>query len=235
MPIRYRIMLLLKRFETGLFIMLFVLLVMVCLWSLKTPNRNTVLTEELELNKKDSTDFKKDSETESWQENGTKLTDINNNLDAGNLAKLRKTEESNIDTGSINEIFIQQSPKLKERDKVESQPITGANKKSVNSRKLSRGTSYSNQFPVFKKKEFGYLSITLANAHEYGYGYVAIDGSLWQEGEQNTTPLKIKLTVGNHRVEVKRDGFVSSPGYKSIFIEKNVEKRVSFILIPEKK
>jgi hypothetical protein len=206
---------------------------MVCLWSLKTPNRNTALTEEVALNKIDSTDFKKEQEAESWKKNGIKLTDINHNLDAGNLAKPNRKEENNIDTGSKNEIFVQQSPKPKERNKAEYQPILKAKTKSVNNSKLSRSTSQSNQFQILKEKEFGYLTITLANAHEYGYGYVAVDGKLWQQGEYNTTPLRIKLPIGYHRVEVKRDGFVCSPEYKSVFIEKNVEKRVSFILIPE--
>jgi len=202
---------------------------------LKTPNGNTVLTEELAPTEIDTTDLKKELEAVSWQEDDLKFSDINNDLDAGNLTKHTKAEETNIETGSTNEIFVQQTPKPKENDKAESQPILRANTKPINSRKISPGNSHSNQVPVFKEKEFGYLSITLANAHEYGYGYVAIDGNLWQQGGQNTTPLKIKLPVGNHRIEVKRDGFVSSPEYKFIFIEKNVETRVSFILIPEKK
>lgn len=214
--------------------MLFILLLLICLWSLKVPNRDQAFSEEVMLNKIDTTDFLKEQEAESWRESNIKLTEFDKNLDTGNSVEEEKVEKRNIDRSSSNDILVQKFLKLKEIDKFESQAIQKADPKYVNNKKSPRDTSYSKEFSAFKEKGFGYLSITLANAHEYGYGYVTIDGSLWQQGEQNTTPLKIKLPVGNHRVEVKRDGFVSSPEYKSIFIEKNVEKRVSFILIPEK-
>jgi hypothetical protein len=233
-PLRYRIILLLKRFETVIFVTLFILLLSFCLWSLKVPNKNQAFSEEVILNKIDTTDFLKEQEEESWRENNVKLIEIDKNLYHEKSVEEEKVEQSNIDRSSSNDILVQQFPKPKDLDTLEPQTIQKVNPKYVSNKKSKRGTSYSEEFSAFKEKEFGYLTIILENAHEYGYGYVAIDGNLWQQGEYNTTPLKITLPAGNHKVEVKRDGFVSSPKYVNIFIEKNVEKRISFTLIPKK-
>ena len=234
MPLRYRIILLLKKNERVIFLILFILLLVACYWSIKTPSTNHVFTDEVMLSKRDSSNFIKEKEAETWQERDIKFTDTNKNLYRGNSTEEKKSVTGAVKNDRSNENFVQQSPRLNKFDKLEFETIHRGETKSDNSKKLPRSTSYPNEFLVIQEKEFGYLTITLENAHEYGYAYVAVDGNLWQQGEHNTTPLKIKLPVGNHRVEVKRDGFISSPVYTSIFIEKNLEKRVSFILIPEK-
>jgi hypothetical protein len=81
---------------------------------------------------------------------------------------------------------------------------------------------------------FGTLTIILANAMEVGYGYVYINGELWQQGQYNTTPLKIELPVGSTRVTVKRNGFIASPADTLIMVEANMAKKISFILTPNK-
>ena len=88
---------------------------------------------------------------------------------------------------------------------------------------------------IFPEKTYGSLIVTLKNAFEYGYGYVYIDNNIWQEGGNNTTPLKIKLLTGNHKIEIKRTNFSCSPTDTTILIEKDIEKRISFTLVPEKK
>jgi len=234
MPLRYWIILQLSRFETVIFIMLFILLLVGCLWSLKTPDRNTILMEEVVQNKLDTTNFSKELEAEKWIEDDINSIDSNLKLNRADSTDGGKEEDRTVDSGRSNEIFDQQFSKIKKSDKLESQPILVAEEKSIKRKKLPRGPSYSAEIPVVKETGFGNLTITLANAHEYGYAYVAIDDKLWQQGEYNTTPLKIRLPVGNHKVEVRRDGFVSSPAHTAIFIEKDVEKRVSFILSPKK-
>jgi hypothetical protein len=74
---------------------------------------------------------------------------------------------------------------------------------------------------VFKETGFGVINVVLKNAHEYGYGYVFINGSIWQKEGYSTTPLKIKLPVGSHKIEVKREGFHSSPVDTMVNIEKD--------------
>ncbi len=62
----------------------------------------------------------------------------------------------------------------------------------------------------FTQKQFGHVAISLKNAAQYGFGFVYVDGKLWAE-RPNTTPLDIKLPVGDHSIEVRRDGFSSVP------------------------
>jgi hypothetical protein len=82
----------------------------------------------------------------------------------------------------------------------------------------------------FDELKYGYLSVTVSNALQYGYGYVHIDGKLWQDNESNTTPLRLKLPVGLHQIEVKREDFFCIPADTSIFVDENTEKLVSFRL-----
>lgn len=234
MSLRDRIILHKKGFEAVIFVIVFILLFLICLWSLKDPNRDQAYSEEVKLNKIDTSDFLKEQETESWNDSNIELTKIGENLDTVNSVEEETVENRNIDVNSSKNILVQQFPKLKKRDKLKPQAIQKAVPKYVSNKKSKQDASYSKKFSALKEKELGCLTVILGNAREYGYGYVAIDGNLWQQGEYNTTPLKITLPVGNHKVEVKRDGFVSSPMYATIFIEKDVEKQVAFTLIPNK-
>jgi hypothetical protein len=221
------------RFESLIFWVLFILLVMISLWSLKIPNRSSLITEDIVLDKIDSTDSNKQPGEVNPIESNINFIDINKNLDQGDSTEGEKPEERTVDRDGLNDILIKQFPEQKKPDKLESQAGLGADKISINNKKLPRRKSYSTEHPVFEEKAFGYLVITLKNAHKYGYGYVFIDGTIWQQGEYNTTPLKIRLPVGYHKVEVKRDNFFSSPVDTAIFIAKGMEKRVSFVLIPK--
>ncbi|MFQ6114320.1 MAG: PEGA domain-containing protein, partial [bacterium] len=79
----------------------------------------------------------------------------------------------------------------------------------------------------FNLTETGSVAISLKNAAEYGFGYVYVDGKLWDK-KPNTTPLKINLPIGSHTIAVKRDGFDSIPKDIIVAVEKGVTKYVSF-------
>lgn len=79
----------------------------------------------------------------------------------------------------------------------------------------------------FAKAEFGKVAISLKNAATFGFGYVYIDGNLWG-GTPNTTPLEVKLPVGSHTIEVRREGFNSIPRDIIVVVEKGATKRVAF-------
>ncbi|MFQ5823919.1 MAG: serine/threonine-protein kinase [bacterium] len=81
----------------------------------------------------------------------------------------------------------------------------------------------------FNATEVGFVAVSLKNAAEYGFGYVYIDGKLWNQ-KPNTTPLKIKLPVGSHTIAVNRDGFDSVPKDTIVVVEKGVTKYVSFTI-----
>jgi len=79
----------------------------------------------------------------------------------------------------------------------------------------------------FTQVEYGRVAISLSNAHEFGFGYVYVDGKLWED-KHNTTPIELRLPVGVHTIEVKRDGFTASPSEVRVKVEENATKRVSF-------
>jgi serine/threonine protein kinase len=79
----------------------------------------------------------------------------------------------------------------------------------------------------FATAEYGKLAISLKNAAEFGFGYLYVDGKLW-EGSPNTTPLEIALPVGSHTIEVRRDGFNSIPKDIIVVVEKDQTKFVAF-------
>ena len=231
----YRIFEFLKdRFETISYVTLWILLIGLCLWSTKDSNRDYDFTEETIPNEIDTINFLKEQKTKSLIESNINLTEIDSNLDKRILVEDLTVEKKNINKSSSTDILVRKSPTPKESKKSKSDAIHKADPKYANNKKLSKDASSSKEIIAFKETGFGYLTITLENVYEYGYGYVVIDSKLWQQDEYNTTPLKIMLPVGNHKVEVKRDGFVSSPEHVTISIEKDVEKRVSFSLIPKK-
>lgn len=86
----------------------------------------------------------------------------------------------------------------------------------------------------FTKKEFGQVAISLKNAAQYGFGFVYVDGKKWHE-KHNTTPLQLKLTVGAHSIELKRDGFNSIPKDVIVQVEKGQTKHVAFTFTQVKK
>ena len=79
----------------------------------------------------------------------------------------------------------------------------------------------------FTQEELGKVAISLRNAAQYGFGYVYVDGEIWHE-KHNTTPLQLKLAVGPHTIEVKRDGFSTIPRDVIVEIKKGETKYVSF-------
>ncbi len=79
----------------------------------------------------------------------------------------------------------------------------------------------------FATAEFGKLAISLKNAADFGFGYLYVDGKIW-EGTPNTTPLEITLPAGSHTVEVRRDGFNSIPQDIIVVVEKDQTKYVGF-------
>ena len=80
----------------------------------------------------------------------------------------------------------------------------------------------------FQKVEYGSVAISLKNAAEFGFGYVYVDGKLWEENP-NTTPLNMNLPVGSHTISVRREGFVSTPKDKTVIVDKGVTKYFSFV------
>ncbi len=81
----------------------------------------------------------------------------------------------------------------------------------------------------FTQEEVGRVAVSVKNAAQYGYGFVYVDGQLWHE-KHNTTPLDIKLPVGSHTIEVRRDGFSPIPRDVIVEVEKGQTKYVSFTL-----
>lgn len=81
--------------------------------------------------------------------------------------------------------------------------------------------------PDFTQVETGKIAVSLKNAFEFGFGYVYVDGELWDD-KNNTTPLEISLSVGAHKIELKRPGFAVNPKEVKVTIDKNVTKYVSF-------
>lgn len=79
----------------------------------------------------------------------------------------------------------------------------------------------------FTQVEYGKVAVALNNAHEFGFGYVYVNGELWQE-KHNTTPIELRLPVGVHTIAVKRDGFTASPPEVKVEVEENTTKRVAF-------
>ncbi len=82
----------------------------------------------------------------------------------------------------------------------------------------------------FAQAEFGKVAVSLKNAAQYGFGYVYVNGKLW-EGAPNTTPLELSLPVGTHTIEVRRDGFNAVPKDIIVTVEKDQTKFVSFTIL----
>ena len=81
----------------------------------------------------------------------------------------------------------------------------------------------------FVEAEYGKVAIALKNAAEFGFAYVYVDGKLWH-GRPNTTPVEIKLPVGSHTIEVRREGFSAIPRDIIVVVQKGQTKYVSFTL-----
>ncbi len=79
----------------------------------------------------------------------------------------------------------------------------------------------------FTQAQLGKVAVSLKNAAQFGFGYVYVDGKLWHE-KHNTTPLELKLPIGPHTIEVRREGFSSIPRDVIVEIEKGETKHVSF-------
>ncbi|MCG8606779.1 protein kinase [bacterium] len=79
----------------------------------------------------------------------------------------------------------------------------------------------------FAKAEVGKVAVSLKNAANFGFGYVYVDGKIWQ-GTPNTTPLELELPVGSHTIEIRREGFNAVPKDIIVVVEKNETKFVSF-------
>ncbi|NOY59662.1 MAG: protein kinase [Calditrichaeota bacterium] len=54
----------------------------------------------------------------------------------------------------------------------------------------------------------GVLSVVLSNALRYGYAFVVVDNN---EANKKTTPFRIPLRAGRHRLRILRDGYRASP------------------------
>lgn len=81
----------------------------------------------------------------------------------------------------------------------------------------------------FTSIEQGKVAVSIKNAFEFGFGYVYVDGKIWQK-KHNTTPLEVNLEVGSHKIAVRREGFVTIPADTTIVVDKNRTQFVSFKL-----
>ena len=234
MSLLYRIIeFLIERFATISYVILWILLIGLCLWSAKDSNKDYVSSEEMIPNKRDTIICLKEQSAKSLTESNVQSEEIDSNLNIVNLHEKEKMEKKKISKGSLTDILVRKCPTPKNSKKSKSYSVQKADSKYVNNKKLPKDASSSKENIAFKETGFGYLTVSLENAYEYGYGYVIIDGNFWKKDEYNTTPLKILLPVGNHKVQVQRDGFVTSPEYVTISVEKDAEKQVSFILVPK--
>jgi len=77
--------------------------------------------------------------------------------------------------------------------------------------------------------EQGKVAVSLKNAFEFGFGYVYVDGKIWQK-KHNTTPLEVNLEAGSHKIEVRREGFVTIPADTTIVVGTNRTHFISFRL-----
>ncbi|MFQ5675592.1 MAG: PEGA domain-containing protein [bacterium] len=75
------------------------------------------------------------------------------------------------------------------------------------------------------------LTVLLSNPQNVSYGYVYINGELWQGGD-NIAPAKIQLPPGRYQVEVKRDGYKTHPPSSSLALIAGESKTIYFYLIP---
>ena len=77
---------------------------------------------------------------------------------------------------------------------------------------------------------YGELSVVLTDAARYGYAFVVVNGQL---ENKKTTPFRLKLPVGRHRIQVLRDGFRASPSDTVIFVPLDAEVNILCSLRPE--
>lgn len=103
---------------------------------------------------------------------------------------------------------------------------TALNASHVQSVSLENG-QVINVHHDFTKSEYGKVAVSLKNAAQYGFGFVFVDGKLW-EGAHNTTPVELRLPVGPHTIAVKRDGYNSLPQDIIVNVEKDETKYVAF-------
>ncbi|TDI80549.1 MAG: hypothetical protein E2O79_08950 [Caldithrix sp.] len=75
------------------------------------------------------------------------------------------------------------------------------------------------------------LTILLSNPQNVSSAYIYIDGKLWRGGD-NIAPAKLQLPAGNHKVEVKRDGFRSHPTSQFLTLANGENRTINFYLIP---
>lgn len=82
----------------------------------------------------------------------------------------------------------------------------------------------------FRQVEYGRVAVALKNASQYGFAFVFVNGKLWNE-KHNTTPLNLKLPVGQYTFSVKREGFTAIPSDTTIQVKKNAVQYLSFKLV----
>jgi len=89
----------------------------------------------------------------------------------------------------------------------------------------------SSNFIYFDADQIGYgqLSVVLENPVQYGYAFVMIDG---KDSLKKTTPIRFRLPVGRHKLQVFRDGFKSIPSDTVIFVPKDGEEMIRVRLHP---
>jgi hypothetical protein len=76
----------------------------------------------------------------------------------------------------------------------------------------------------------GELTIVLSNVGQFGFAFVALDG---QTNSKYTTPFRIKLLAGRHKVKIFRDGFRAAPSDTVVSIMPGKELTVRCELSPE--
>ena len=78
-----------------------------------------------------------------------------------------------------------------------------------------------------EKIGYGQLAVVLENAFQFGYAFVSVDG---KESKNQTTPFRVKLPVGRHKVRVSREGFVAVPNDTIVHVALDQEVVVPFRL-----
>ena len=75
------------------------------------------------------------------------------------------------------------------------------------------------------------VTILLSNPQNVSSAYIYVDGKLWRGGD-NVAPAKLQLPAGNHKVEVKKEGFRSHPAFQSLTLANGENRTIYFYLIP---
>ncbi len=76
----------------------------------------------------------------------------------------------------------------------------------------------------------GVLSVVLSNALRYGYAFVVVDEN---EADKKTTPLRMPLRAGRHRVRIVREGYRASPQDTIVVVFPHEETSLGCKIWPE--